>query len=130
MARERGNLAKQKQPKKKAKKRAHQKQARLKQTCQKQRHSLVPKVAFSVTEFCQSVGISRDLFYELERLGLAPDSMKLKNRRLISIEARERWTREREAAEAVEAAARRQRNAEPLSLQEDETSAKEVEPVA
>ena len=60
-----------------------------------------PPLAFSVAEFCEGHGISRDLFYELLKAGLGPDCMMVGKRRLITPQASERWQREREAASAA-----------------------------
>lgn len=56
------------------------------------------KTAYSVTEFCQENSISRTFFYDLEKRGLAPKSMKIGRRRLISTEAAIEWRRRMEAA--------------------------------
>lgn len=88
MARSRSNLAR--KPRKKSKKSTPQK-----------RHRTVPQFAFSVDQFCNSHNISRDLFYELLKLGLGPECMRLGKRRLISFEAAARWRHAREATEVA-----------------------------
>ena len=60
----------------------------------------IPVQAMSVDQFCHAHNIGRDLFYELGRLGLGPDCMLLKKRRLISFEAAARWRAKREEANA------------------------------
>jgi excisionase family DNA binding protein len=61
-------------------------------------------LALSVDQFCAAHNISRDLFYALVRSGHGPACMMLGKRRLISLEASERWRAEREAATAAEVA--------------------------
>jgi predicted DNA-binding transcriptional regulator AlpA len=58
--------------------------------------------AYSVAQFCASHGISRALFYKLQKAGRAPAIMKISaNRVAISREAAEKWRREREAEAAM-----------------------------
>lgn len=58
------------------------------------------RAALSVTEFCESHGISRALFYLLLRDGSGPRVMRVRGRVLISTEAAGEWRQrmEREAA--------------------------------
>ena len=58
----------------------------------------VPRAAFSIDEFCAAHGISRAMFYKLEDQGLAPRTMRVGVRRLITAEAAAKWRRAREAA--------------------------------
>lgn len=50
-----------------------------------------PPNAQSVDAFCESNGISRSLFYKLQREGKAPRIMKIGRRTLISSEAAAEW---------------------------------------
>jgi hypothetical protein len=54
--------------------------------------------ALSIEQFCNSHGISLDLYYKLQRQGLGPRTMKVGSRTLISIEAAAEWRRAREIA--------------------------------
>jgi predicted DNA-binding transcriptional regulator AlpA len=49
--------------------------------------------ALSIDEFCAAHGISRSMFYKLEKQGLAPRVMYVGSRRLISDEAGADWRR-------------------------------------
>jgi predicted DNA-binding transcriptional regulator AlpA len=56
------------------------------------------KLAYSVTEFCHLHGLSRSLFYALQRTGDGPAVMRLGGRVAVSKEAAARWRAAREAA--------------------------------
>jgi excisionase family DNA binding protein len=56
---------------------------------------------YSVSEFCQTHGISRGLFYKLLGEGRAPTAVKIGRRTLISKEAAEDWRRRMEQEAAV-----------------------------
>jgi predicted DNA-binding transcriptional regulator AlpA len=58
----------------------------------------VERAAFSIDEFCTAHGLSRSMFYKLEGQGLAPRTMSIGTRRLISAESAAEWRRAREAA--------------------------------
>lgn len=62
----------------------------------------VPRAAFSIDEFCKSHDISRTTFFQLERDGKAPRSMKVGRRRLITTEAAAEWRARMEAETALE----------------------------
>jgi hypothetical protein len=49
------------------------------------------KVAESVKDFCQSNGISKSMFYKIQREGKGPCIMKIGRRTLISNEAAAEW---------------------------------------
>ena len=66
-----------------------------------------PLLGYSIREFCGAVGISVSYFYELKQAGLAPRTMKLGSRRIISVEEAQKWCRER--TEASESAKRESR---------------------
>ena len=53
---------------------------------------MTPK-AYSIKDFCEAHGISRNLFYNLRKQGLAPKLIQLGKRRLISEEAAAEWRR-------------------------------------
>jgi predicted DNA-binding transcriptional regulator AlpA len=55
------------------------------------------KLAFSVSEFCLSHGLSRSLLYSLWRTGEGPEVMRLGGRVAISREAAARWRAARES---------------------------------
>lgn len=56
--------------------------------------------AFSISEFCETHGISRALFYLLQKDGRAPRTMQVGRRVLISIEAATEWRKRMEEASA------------------------------
>lgn len=47
--------------------------------------------ATSIKDFCTQHGISKNLFYKLEREGCAPKTINLGKRRLITAEAATEW---------------------------------------
>jgi hypothetical protein len=49
--------------------------------------------AMSVSAFCEAHGISRGTFYNLKLRGVAPKSMLVGRRRLVSAEAAAAWRR-------------------------------------
>jgi hypothetical protein len=53
-------------------------------------------LVFTVPEFCEAHGISRALFYILQREGRGPRVMKCGRRTLIAREAAEAWRRQME----------------------------------
>ena len=57
----------------------------------------VPVAAHSVDQFCKSHGISRALFYILQREKSGPRVMRVRGRTLISVEAAADWRRAMEA---------------------------------
>lgn len=59
--------------------------------------SPVPRTGWSINEWCTIRGIGRSSFYELDKIGKAPLTLRLLNRRIITAEADDRWRREREA---------------------------------
>ena len=67
----------------------------------------VSRFALSISEFCESFGISEAFYFKLKRKGLGPVEMKVGQRILISLEATAAWRVQREAAgaEATEGAA-------------------------
>jgi predicted DNA-binding transcriptional regulator AlpA len=56
------------------------------------------KAAVSIAEFCAAHSICRATFYNLVKRGLAPVTLPVGRRRLISAEAAEAWRRRMEAA--------------------------------
>ena len=54
-----------------------------------------PLLGYSIREFCTAVGISVSYFYELKQAGLAPRTMKLGTRQIVSVEEAQKWCRER-----------------------------------
>ena len=67
------------------------------------------RFAFTVAEFCAAHRISRAQYYQLRKLGEGPDEMLAKGKVLISVEAAERWRREREGAAAAKPPKRRKK---------------------
>ena len=63
--------------------------------------STAERAAYTVAEFCTAHRISRAQYYEMKKLGEAPDEMHAKNKILISVEAAARWRMEREGATAL-----------------------------
>jgi predicted DNA-binding transcriptional regulator AlpA len=68
----------------------------------------LPRLAFTVTEFCDAARISESSYYRLKQRGLAPREMEILGRRLIAFSEAERWiadqiqaTSERDAAAAA-----------------------------
>ncbi len=62
------------------------------------------KDSMSVAEFCARHSISRAFFYKLAVAGLAPRTIRLGSRVLISKEAAKEWRRQREASTNTTAA--------------------------
>lgn len=58
----------------------------------------MPRLAFSIQEFCEAAGISESMFYKLQRERLGPRVTKIGTRSLITIEDAEQCMRERRAA--------------------------------
>jgi hypothetical protein len=58
----------------------------------------IPLACYSIRQFCTAHGISEDMFFKLQRQGLAPKTMRVGARTLVSVEAAAEWRREREAA--------------------------------
>lgn len=59
-----------------------------------------PGEAFSIATFCKSFGISRALFYKLQKDGKAPRTFNLGRRVLISREAARAWLSQMEGTAA------------------------------
>jgi hypothetical protein len=57
----------------------------------------VPDAAYSIREFCAAHRLSESMYFKLRNQGLGPDEMSIGSRRIISVEAAERWRRAREA---------------------------------
>ena len=66
----------------------------------KKRVADVPRVAYSIEEFCALVDISVSMYGKMRREGLTPREIRLGRRVLISTEAMSAWCAEREAASA------------------------------
>lgn len=66
-----------------------------------------PRLALSISHFCQAHSISEAFYYKLKKQGLGPREMRVGARTLISLEAAAAWRAEREnaSAEATEVAA-------------------------
>jgi hypothetical protein len=54
--------------------------------------------AYTIKEFCAAYRLSVPMFYKLRARGEAPDVMKVGARTLISVDAADRWRRQREHA--------------------------------
>ena len=57
----------------------------------------VPVAAYAIREFCAAHRLSESMYFKLRNQGLGPDEMSVGSRRIISVEAAERWRRAREA---------------------------------
>lgn len=53
--------------------------------------------AFTVSEFCDAYRISKAQYYELKRIGQAPEEAHVKGRVIIAVEAANRWLQARQA---------------------------------
>jgi predicted DNA-binding transcriptional regulator AlpA len=51
----------------------------------------LPKLALTISEFCETHGISEAFYYRLQREGHGPRTMRVGGRRLISLEEAARW---------------------------------------
>lgn len=51
----------------------------------------LPKINFSVPEFCRAYGISKVTLYELWKRGDGPESFTVGKRRLIPVESARSW---------------------------------------
>jgi hypothetical protein len=60
----------------------------------------IPRGSYSIDQWCQRHHVSRSFFYKLRKLGLTPTIMNVNGLQRISVEADERWTREREETAA------------------------------
>jgi hypothetical protein len=59
----------------------------------------LPRLGYSIKQFCDAIGISVSHFYELKKLGKAPRTLEgLGVRRIIAVEEAQRWCRERTTA--------------------------------
>ena len=54
--------------------------------------------AYSVAEFCEAHSLSVPMFYKMQNRGEGPAVLKAGARTLISVEAADRWRRDRERA--------------------------------
>jgi hypothetical protein len=64
----------------------------------------LPRLAFSILEFCDAHGISEGFYYKLKDQSKGPCEMRLGKRTLVTFESAAAWRRERELASAAEAA--------------------------
>ena len=55
------------------------------------------KNTMTIQEFCDSYGISRSTFYNLQEEGAAPDVVRVRHRVLITKDAASEWLKMREA---------------------------------
>lgn len=59
-----------------------------------------PTKTHDVNSFCESFGISRSMFYKLQRQNKGPRLMKIGRRTLITSEAAAEWQAQMEGTEA------------------------------
>ena len=59
----------------------------------------IQRACYSVREFCTAHRISDHMFFKLQRQGIAPRTMRVGGRTLISVEAAAEWRCQCEAAE-------------------------------
>jgi hypothetical protein len=57
-----------------------------------------PKLALTIGEFCEAHAISEAFYYELQKTGRGPRTMRVGRRRLISVEAAQEWREANTAA--------------------------------
>jgi predicted DNA-binding transcriptional regulator AlpA len=50
-----------------------------------------PRLAYSISEFCLAVGISRFTYYKMKKAGTGPREMRIGDRGFISVEAAREW---------------------------------------
>jgi predicted DNA-binding transcriptional regulator AlpA len=60
-------------------------------------------LATSVRRFCEQYGFSKSTFYNLKKRGLAPKTIGVGARQIITNEARDEWVARMEALEAAKA---------------------------
>lgn len=60
----------------------------------------VPRMAFTINEFCEAHRISPAMYFKLRAVGLGPREMRALRKVTISVEAAADWRRERESATA------------------------------
>ena len=60
----------------------------------------LPRLGYSVPEFCEAVGISTAHYYALKKSGLSPREMSVGSRRIVSFAEAEKWCAERTRANA------------------------------
>lgn len=58
----------------------------------------VPRVAYSIDEFCHAYGISKSFYFKMKDRGETPREMRIGHRVLISFDAAQDWVRQRENA--------------------------------
>jgi hypothetical protein len=63
---------------------------------------VVQKCTFTIRDFCDAHNISIPFLYDLFKKGEGPCTIRLGNRRLISVEEAARWRAERTAASSTE----------------------------
>jgi predicted DNA-binding transcriptional regulator AlpA len=59
-------------------------------------NTLAERRAFTLNGFCEAYGISRAMFYKLQKHGQAPRFAKIGSKILITTEAAAEWLRARE----------------------------------
>jgi hypothetical protein len=55
-------------------------------------------LAMSIREFCRAHRLSEAMFFKLQNAGMAPRTMQVGRRKLISIESASEWRKAREEA--------------------------------
>jgi len=60
------------------------------------RPSLIPRVAYTIREFCEAHGLSEGMYHKLKKDRLQPKEMKIGRHIMISHEAAADWRRARE----------------------------------
>jgi len=58
----------------------------------------VPREVYTIPEFCKAHCLSESMYYKLRNAGLGPREMRAMSKVTISLEAAEKWRREREKA--------------------------------
>ena len=75
-----------------------------------ERQAITGRSSFTIQEFCDRNGISRELFYKLDGLGLAPRCFLVgeKAHRRITVKSEKEWQAAREADAVARKAAKNQ----------------------
>jgi predicted DNA-binding transcriptional regulator AlpA len=58
----------------------------------------IGRAAYSIMEFCHAYGLGRSTFYRMQAAGLAPRTLAIGRRRIVTKEAATDWCHRLEAA--------------------------------
>jgi hypothetical protein len=87
------------------KRKPHARKPRKPQQRPQKRQSPVAQtaMAMSIDQWAASINVGRDVFYDLQKRGEAPEVITIGRRKLITLESAARWLRKQEAAVAANA---------------------------